>query len=93
MSNAQPAGLEGVIAGRSAISNVYGDEGRLIYRGYDIGDLARHCSFEEIVFLLWEGKLPNKRELEDIEEELRQNREVPKELLHYLSGLPHSART
>ena len=93
MSNAQPAGLEGVIAGRSAISNVYGDEGRLIYRGYDIGDLARHCTYEEIVFLLWEGRLPNKRELEDIEEELRQNREVPKELLHYLSGLPHSART
>ena len=75
MANAQPAGMEGVVAGNSAISNVYGDEGRLIYRGYDIKDLAEHVSFEETVYLLWHGKLPNRAELDDLCEQLRNNRE------------------
>ena len=46
------AGLEGVVAADSVISRVDGQEGRLIYRGYDISDLAEHCCFEEVAYLL-----------------------------------------
>lgn len=91
MATTQPEGLEGVVAGNSAISNVYGEEGRLIYRGYDIRDLAEHASFEEIVFLLWYGELPTQPQLDDLQCELRANREVPEQLLDYLKGLPHYA--
>ncbi|HEY3268518.1 MAG TPA: citrate/2-methylcitrate synthase [Armatimonadota bacterium] len=93
MANAQPAGLEGIVAGQSSISNVYGDEGRLIYRGYDIRDLAAHATFEEVVYLLWNGDLPNSEQLAELTAELQANRGVPDELLNYLEGLPHSART
>ena len=91
MANAQPAGLEGVVAGQSSISNVYGDEGRLIYWGYDIKDLAQNASFEEVVYLLWNGSLPNRSQLDELCAELRENREVPEQLLKYLEGLPHYA--
>lgn len=91
MANPQPAGLEGVIAGQSKISNVYGDEGRLIYWGYDIRDLAQHASFEEVVYLLWNGALPTRAQLDELCDELHANREVPEQLLQYLSGLPHFA--
>jgi citrate synthase len=93
MATLEHAGLEGIVAGQSSISNVYGDEGRLIYRGYEIQDLAAHASFEEIVYLLWNGDLPNQTQLNELSAELRENRHVPPELLHYLKGLPHSART
>jgi citrate synthase len=93
MATVEHAGLEGIVAGQSSISNVYGDEGRLIYRGYEIQDLAANASFEETVYLLWHGDLPNKAQLDELSAELRDNRQVPPELLHYLKGLPHSART
>ncbi|HEY3415061.1 MAG TPA: citrate/2-methylcitrate synthase [Armatimonadota bacterium] len=93
MATVEHPGLEGVIAGQSSISNVYGDEGRLIYRGYEIQDLAANCCFEEIVYLLWHGDLPNETQLEDLKAQLRANRKVPVGLLGYMSGLPHTART
>src|SRR5579884_1029049 len=59
MSQAVAAkGLEGVIAASTAVSHVYGEEGRLVYRGYDIHELAGKASFEEVAYLLWEGELP-----------------------------------
>ena len=53
------SGLEDVVALTSDICFIDGKEGRLVYRGYDAVDLAQHASFEEVVFLLWYGRLPN----------------------------------
>ena len=52
------AGLEGVVAAESAIGDVDGLNGVLIYQGLDIHDLAEHSTFEETVYLLWHGRLP-----------------------------------
>src|SRR5271154_4068086 len=70
-------GLEDVVAASSAICDVKGDEGRLIYRGYDIHDLAEHSTFEEVVYLLWFGHLPKKAELEKLHKDLANNRALP----------------
>ena len=64
---AKPAGgLEGVVAAKSDICFINGTEGQLIYRGYDIGDVVENLSFEEVAYLLWEGKLPNRAELTNL---------------------------
>ena len=59
METAWKAGLEDVIAARSAICQVDGVNGRLYYRGYEIGDLAGAVSFEDVTALLWHGELPD----------------------------------
>ena len=69
MSESAPAkvvakGLEGVVCTSTAISDVRGLEGQLIYRGYDINELAGKVSFEEVCHLLWTGELPNRKQLE-----------------------------
>ena len=58
-TTAATEGLRGVVAAQSAIGDVNGIEGNLIYQGYDIHDLAEHSTFEEVVFLFWNGRLPN----------------------------------
>ena len=57
-TTAATAGLRGVVAAQSAIGDVDGENGVLIYQGYNIHDLAEHSNFEEVVFLLWNGRLP-----------------------------------
>lgn len=52
-------GLEGTMAARTAISDVDGERGRLIYQGIDIFELAGSSTFEETTYLIWNGKLPN----------------------------------
>ena len=79
-SAAAAAGLRGVVAAQSKIGDVNGESGVLIYQGYDIHDLAEHSTFEEVVFLLWNGRLPKKDELDALESELRANYEVPAEV-------------
>ena len=85
------AGLRGVVAAQSAIGDVNGEEGKLIYQGYDIHDLAEHSTFEEIVFLLWNGRLPSARELMDLEKELRANYAVPDDVLELMQRYPRDA--
>ena len=63
MSSTYVPGLEGVVASQTAISMVDGQNGRLVYQGYVIADLAEQLSFEEVAFLLWEGRLPSRAEL------------------------------
>ncbi|MEP6672799.1 MAG: citrate/2-methylcitrate synthase, partial [Chthoniobacter sp.] len=63
-------GLEGIIANSTAISDVRGAEGVLIYAGYDINELAGKVTYEEIVHLLWQGHLPNRAELTALEHNL-----------------------
>lgn len=81
-------GLEGIVAARTALSRVDGAVGRLIYRGYDIHDLVKNTSFEEIVHLLWFGKLPNEAELASLKEKLAAERNLPDPVLQTLRTLP-----
>lgn len=85
------AGLEGVVAASSSICKVNGSEGRLIYQGYDIHDLAEHSNFEEVVYLLWFGRLPVESELETLKKELGANRAIPKEVIDMMKGFPKNA--
>jgi citrate synthase len=84
-------GLEGVTVGSTAISLVAGEEGRLIYRGYDIADLAAHASFEETAFLLWYGRLPNERELAELRRSMADKRDLPKPILDSMAQTPRDA--
>ena len=84
-------GLEGVVATGTALSDVRGLEGKLIYRGYDIDELAGRVSFEEASYLLWEGNLPNQKQLSELKGSLAEQRELPKEVVDYILGAPKDA--
>jgi len=84
------AGLEGVVACTSAICTIVGSQ--LTYRGYDIDDLAEHSNFEEIVFLLWDGRLPRRAELDKLRNELAANAIVPAQVIEALRRFPGSAK-
>lgn len=84
-------GLRGVVAAQSAIGDVNGEEGILIYQGYNIHDLAEHSSFEEVVFLLWNGRLPKADELEELKQRLRRNYEVPSAVIDLMKQFPKTA--
>ena len=90
-STAAAAGLRGVVAAQSAIGDVNGDLGKLIYQGYDIHDLAENSTFEEVIFLLWNGRLPSKVELEELSSEIRMNYEVPAEVIAMMRTYPTDA--
>ena len=85
------AGLRGVAAASSSISDVNGEKGELIYQGYNIHDLARHATFEEVVFLLWNKRLPTHDELSALEQSLRQSYELPAEILALMKQFPREA--
>jgi citrate synthase len=90
-ANIAKAGLEGIVATQSEISDVDGINGRLIYRGYDIHDLAAHASFEEVIYLLWNGELPNKSQLDQLKTQLAPEAGLPPEVEQLLRQLPASA--
>jgi citrate synthase len=84
-------GLEDVVAGTSAICFLDGHAGRLLYRGYDVHELAEHSTFEEVVYLLWHGELPSASQLETLKQELAANRELPEPLLSMMRTWPKQA--
>ena len=84
------AGLEGVIAGESEICYIDGYQGILSYRGYNIHTLADNATFEEVIFLLWNGWLPKQNELEELKKQLVAERELPPAVVEFLKGVPHS---
>jgi citrate synthase len=81
-------GLQGVVIATSDICSIDGQQGRLIYRGYEISDLAEHSTFEEVVYLLWHGRLPNRAELDNLTKQFAENRSVAPEILDLLKSLP-----
>jgi citrate synthase len=87
----KPEGLEGVVAASTALSHVFGEEGKLVYRGYDIHELAGKASFEEVAYLLWKGNLPNRAELDGLLAALAANRELPEYVLSVIRALPADA--
>ena len=90
-STAATAGLRGVVAAQSKIGDVNGEKGVLIYQGYDIHDLAENSTFEEVVYLLWNGKLPQARELADLQKQFQANYAVPDQILEMMETFPKDA--
>lgn len=84
-------GLAGVVADATSVSQVQGNEGRLIYRGISIEELAEKTTFEEMTFFLLRGKLPNKGELDAITKELKENRSLPNHVEALIDSAPSSA--
>lgn len=89
-SKKKVGGLAGVVAGKSAIATV-GTGAGLFYRGYNIYDLAAKCEFEEVAYLLLEGKLPNSAELTEFKAQLIKDRELPREVKEALKLVPANA--
>ena len=81
-------GLEGIVASQTAISMVDGANGRLVYQGYVIADLAEDMSFEEVAFLLWKGRLPTRAELDALALELASSRSLTQAATISLDALP-----
>jgi len=84
-------GLEGVIAGESRICKVDGENGRLYYYGYQIADLAKKASFEEVTYLLLYGVLPTLGELSEFTARMRESRELKPSILHMIKDFPRSS--
>ena len=84
-------GLEGVVIGQTNLSAINGEKGELIYVGYDIDDLARNTTFEEVAFLLWNLRLPNRTELEQITRELEAEQELNDYVLNIIKAFPRDA--
>ena len=78
-------GLEGVIAGETAISTI---SGGLSYRGYSIGDLAQRSSFPEVAYLLLYGELPNEEQLADFKAILDESAEIDGSIIDLLRNVP-----
>jgi citrate synthase len=90
-ATASAAGLRGVVAASSSIGDVNGEKGELIYQGLDIHDLAANSTFEEVIFLLWHGRLPKRGELDELRLALGQCYEVPQEILALMRQFPRDA--
>src|SRR4051812_23073790 len=82
------AGLEGIIAAESSICYIDGQAGILSYQGYNIHTLAENATFEEVIFLLWNGRLPKRPELEELKASLVRYRSIPAEVVAFLRGVP-----
>ncbi|MGB1375210.1 MAG: citrate/2-methylcitrate synthase, partial [Rhodothermales bacterium] len=90
-ASSEPKGLEGVIALHTDICDIDGQKGELIYRGYDIDDLARNCTFEDIAWLLWQGDLPSEAERRQLALQLSTERPLPPMVRELMSMTPEDA--
>lgn len=88
MSN---AGLEGIVVAETKLSAIDGEKGELIYGGYDIDDLARNTTFEEVIHLLWEGELPNEGQLRELRAKLAAERPLKGEVIDLMRSFPTDA--
>jgi citrate synthase len=84
-------GLEGIVATTSSISSII--DGVLTYRGINIDDLAEHAEYEEVVYLLWYGKLPNQSELDDFRNKLNDSADIPAAVMEQLKMVPKDTNT
>jgi citrate synthase len=84
-------GLEGVVANTTRLSDVVGDKGQLVYAGYDINELAGKVSYEEVVYLLWNNRLPNRAELLKCAQQLHLQRELPGGVIDFIKTAPKTA--
>jgi citrate synthase len=91
MPTATSSGLEGVIAAESRLCFIDGEAGILSYQGYDIRTLGEHATFEEVIFLLWHGRLPKQSELDELKAGLVKHREIPAPVESFLKNAPQGA--
>jgi citrate synthase len=84
-------GLQNVVVGQSKLSLVNGAEGKLIYAGYKIEDLAEHATFEEVIYLLWHGKLPTKSQLEQLRQAIVNEMDLSPETIKLMKQFPKEA--
>jgi citrate synthase len=82
------AGLEGIIAAESSICYIDGQAGVLSYQGYNIHTLAENATFEEVIFLLWHGRLPKQAELDELKAALVKYRPIPAPVVDFLKSVP-----
>jgi len=85
------AGLEGVVATESRLCFIDGDAGLLSYQGFRIETLAEHATFEEVIYLLWHGKLPKQSELDELKAALVANRAIPAQVEAFLKSVPKAS--
>jgi citrate synthase len=90
--DARNIGLRNIEVADTKISSIDGENGKLIYRGYDILDLVNHSTFEETAYLLLFGELPDKTELDEFSYKLKQSRNLPHSLIANLENSPNTAR-
>lgn len=84
-------GLEGIVIGETRLSKVNGEIGKLTYSGYNIMDLADNALFEEVIYLLWNKKLPNQAEFDAFTAELRANQALNPTLIAMMKSFPKDA--
>ena len=85
--SAVSTGLRGVVAATTSIGDVNGEKGELIYQGVNIHDLATKSTFEEVVFLLWNGRLPKRAELDELKQNLAASYALPDEIVELIKGM------
>ena len=90
-ASAVATGLRGVVAASSSIGDVNGEKGELIYQGVNIHDLATKSTFEEVVFLLWNGRLPKRAELDELKKNLAASYELPWQAIELIKGMASRA--
>lgn len=91
MAEQQKKGMEDVVAGSTSICTINSDTESLLYRGYSATELSEKVTFEEVMHLLIEGRLPKKRELKRLTRQLIQERKLPKPLIKVLKNIPQNA--
>lgn len=79
-------GLEGIVATASSISSII--DGELTYRGINIDELAENASYEEVVYLLWYGKLPNRKELDGLIQQFGEYSNLPQPIIEFIRTFP-----
>jgi citrate synthase len=87
-ATAAAKGLDGVVVASTTVSHVFGEEGRLVYRGYEINQLASRASYEEVCHLLWKGHLPTRGELDELNAAMRPQRALPEAAIAALRTVP-----
>jgi citrate synthase len=90
LTTTSAGGLEGIVAGESEICYIDGEAGILSYRGYNIHTLADNATFEEVIFLLWNGRLPKAAELAKLKADLADNAPIPKPVADFLGAVGKS---
>src|SRR5579859_7849170 len=84
-------GLQNVVVGQTKLSLVNGTEGKLIYSGYKIEDLAEHATFEEVIYLLWHLQLPNQHQLDEMRKAINAETGLAPEIIALMKSLPMKA--
>jgi citrate synthase len=90
-ASAVSTGLRGVVAATTSIGDVNGEKGELIYQGVNIHDLATQSTFEEVVFLLWNGRLPKRAELDELRKNIAASYELPEWVREVFKHFPKDA--